>query len=607
MFASRMKKVRYLFVLLSTFTSQFSLAQEQAEDDSTFNALDYYSGRIAQGLGGGFEQQVSGKKFGVRGFASSPFAYGNIGSRISVRFSNNTSWSEFDDSLRALRGFDKNALQTNLVQLRYRRAGGLMLEAQGNFSHSKVSGAIDNGSKYDHERDTRAYGLAASYYSQGGRLRLTPRQLAFQYYAFPRPAVEFQPHAFRFLTPGQFMLGVRSDYRKFHAETQIVDVPNDYFSSGEFDERSFILPELNFVYAWKEQITLALAAQSLHGKSESAQRVPDREQDYSNNTDQIIIAPKIYYFSAERILHRFSARWSALDSKGENVDHFAGNGTYKVANKFNSNSWSYDYTLHVLSAIAPPSLRAFLADWNDDFGNRLPPGVLHLALQASVSSFAYGNERTSQDMPVFIINDDETRTYSGAVQGLYGLTNDIELNAQWNYFRSRQERWNFEPSPARTLQKNEQWTGSFMLRFANYRFEERYQSRFGWEQLREYDRLYGPLLLRGMLSGFVAVTYSDYSSNTEEDFGAAFRNDHRQARVQARLGVLDNVELRATGQLEKLSEISKTAKQYQIAVAWQPWNSIRFQARHSKNMPNPLSSVYLPSDVLWSFQITSLF
>jgi len=602
-----MKKVRSLFVLIAAVAAPFSFAQEQVENDSTFNSLDYYFGRIVLGLGGGFEQQVSGKKYGARGFASSPFVFSNIGSRMSVSFSNNTSWTEFDDSSRAQSGFDKNALQTNLIQFRYRLADELLLEAQSNFSHSERLDVLDRGSEYGSENDTRAYRLAVSYYSQGGRVRLTPSQLAFQYYAFPRPAVEMATYAVRFLTPGQFMLNVRGDYRRFRTETESADIPNGYFQSGKFQDRNFTLPELNFIYAWKRRMTFSLAVRAIIDESESTTRISGQEQSFRNDAHQITLAPQLLYFSAENLLHHVSAQLAAHDSKSTSSDQYAGNGTYQVEGEFHSNIWRYDYSLHLLSAISPPALSAFLADWNHDFGNRLPPGVLHLSLQASAAASRFENNRSSDNQLEFLINEETSRNYTGSAQGHYGLTNGIELGTQLAYNWRKDDRWDFEPSPRRRIQKQKQWLGNFTLRFANYRFAERYRARFGWEQLREYDRLYGPLLLRGMLSGSLAVVYSDYASDVNEAYDAGFGHDSWQTQAQARWGICDNLELRTTGLLAKFSDISETSKQFQIALAWQPWNSIRLQARRSENFPEYPAGIYIPNDVVWSFEIMSLF
>jgi hypothetical protein len=273
--------------------------------------------------------------------------------------------------------------------------------------------------------------------------------------------------------------------------------------------------------------------------------------------------------------------------------------------------WNLGYVLHYLRKVEPTSQEAFLADWNGTFGNRLPAHAFHLIGKA-VTSFSK-NKREDWDTSrsrFYQWDSDESRHHTASLTGIYGVSDWLEVGGKAEYFKLRyQSAWFNHPEPV--AGESSFWRSALSLSFANYRYEERFKERFGWEQIREFDRLYGPLLLGGTINGTLGIELNINESGERTRIGLAV--------TQIRWGITDNLELNLLGRFSIRSfpdyfDINRrrkvlTREDFDFSLSWQPWESIRFKIGQG-----PFEQIARFRDIhngpeygYWSFQIVSLF
>lgn len=122
MLMAMIRLLRRSLGLLLCLAPGFSVAQ--SNEDSTFNAVDYYSGRIASGFGGGYEQTWLKDDEGNQRFMTTPSLYGSVSTRVGIQISHEISWpreSTIIDSIPdGVRKVNPAKAKTSRIQLQFR-------------------------------------------------------------------------------------------------------------------------------------------------------------------------------------------------------------------------------------------------------------------------------------------------------------------------------------------------------------------------------------------------------------------------------------------------------------------------------------------------------
>lgn len=595
MFTSLIKRLHWPLGLLLFFAPNFSAAQ--SEDDSTFNGIDYYFGRIVRGFGGGFQQLVGDKENGRWPFTTAPSLYGSLGSRLGFRISNSTYWTESDDEIVQQSGFAKNTVQSANAQATYRPNAAVWLQGNGAFLREKLEGPQIN--KYKNNNFTSD--LEGVYLSDGGRIKLTPAQLAYAYYAVPllnateRPAI--------FLSPRQTMIQVTGYHRQFRFEMKLTQPTNPPFVQQQSLSGAFSLANLELAYALNRRLTVGLAAQPRREESQSHSSQQNGQFQQTAERTSLNVVPWLDFFSARQVLHRFSGWYFFSDGTSSN---FTSPPPIRTELQATFKSWQANYTLHYLGKVEAPALEAFLADWNQVFGNRLPAQGLHLIGRAAMTSSRNANVRPGLIGADYFGPESKNRTYEISLTGLYGLADWLELGAKTVYSKNRDEPTRDFSSGNSTCESSTRFH-VITLSFANYRYETRHKERFGWEQIREFDRLHGPLLLGGMVNGTVIAQYQIEES---EQFLSDSRTRYWLGEAQILAGITGELELGLRGRLFKFSPVpgfEQTEKRFIASLAWQPWESIRFRIGRGNLSLNSDTGFLFGDNGAWNFQLMSLF
>ncbi|MGH7596966.1 MAG: hypothetical protein ACREOI_11480 [bacterium] len=603
MFTPLIKRLLWPLGLLLLFTPNFSAAQP--EDDSTFNGIDYYFGRIVRGFGGGFQQLVGDKENGRRPFNTTPFLYGSLGSRLGFRLSNSTYWTESEDGAAPLDVFAKNTVQFTSAQATYRPASGLWLQGTGEFLREKWEGAQIN--KY--KNNNFAYGLQGVYLSDGGNIRLAPAQLAYAYYALPfnafmrntaeRPAI--------FLLPRQTMIQLTGNLWQRRFETKLTQLANAPFAQQQALSSDFSWANLELAYVLNRRLTFGFAAQPMREESQSHSSREDGQFQQTADRTSFNVVPWLDFLAARQVLHRFSGWYFFSDATSSS---FASPPPSRTEFQGTFKSWQANYTLHYLGRVEAPSLEAFLADWNRVFGNRLPAHGLHLIGRAAMTSSQNANVRPGIIGADYFGPESKNRTYEISLAGLYGLADWLELGAKTDYSKNRDEE-TLDFSSGNSIHERSSRIHTITLSFANYRYEARHKERFGWEQIREFDRLHGPLLLGGMINGTVMAQYQTSSLHEDsQQFYVDSKSRYWIGEAQIRAGMTGKLELSLQGRLFKVSAVSgfeQTDNFFNVSLAWQPWESIRFRVGRGNLILNSDTGFLFDDNGAWNFQLMSLF
>ncbi len=575
--------------------------------DSTFSAPDFFITRMVEGFGGGFEQVLSQKQETDRQFNSTPFIYAGISDKVSLQLTNQISWIRRSEILLDGLTIDQKNFTNSTPGFRaqFRPLAGLHILAAANWNNKRALLNEYVFSEFRGETETEQQNRDASiqvdYFSQDGVVTLAADQRNWMY--FGNSSLPFFESVFEtpitFLTPGQTYLSFggtfqQGDFSIFNTETL----------SSEIATRSR-QSQFNFeaLFGLRRNLVLGL---SVHPDVER-----ETQNENSDNQFSISLAPRVEFLSAKNTLHRFSFQYDYLRNEqqppGENIASTPGNSTLLTTNFLKR--WSFRYGFNRLWNTKPLTTSAFLANWNDDFGNRLPRGAIRLSAEILADVERITNDRQRDNLRT--VSQEKNQSIHLQTTASYGLFDKLEigwkteLNRRWGK-RSEVALWNNRLF----------WRNALEISFANYRFEEKYRSRFGWQQVSNFNRLFGPLLYRGMFIGTVAVQPVYYSREWRGENARFFDYRLPNRRVETwfaegrfRYGVLDNLELKAIVDISSpfvsINLRDRVLSNLQFAVSWQPWNSFRLEIEHrieKTDSPN-----FEERENFWNLRIISLF
>jgi hypothetical protein len=573
----------------------------QSENDSTFNGIDYYAGRIAKGFGGGVEHQITDKEQGYSFSSTCPSVYGSIGNRLALQLSNMTNWVRYDDDLSH---YDKNVFQRVGMQANYRLARGVWLSGGGSFERRKLANS-DAVYYKDEENRSSFRGL---YLSQAGQTHLTPDQLAFAYYAVPQSIFLHNDRPFRILSPKQSMVDISGDTRSMEYSVRYDTTRSEFSTIEDSDSGSGQNLNIELMHTFNRCVSFGLdllSSQSTFRSGESGIGYDGIRYEYHGRSRRksFALAPRIEILGSKHILHRLGGQYdsSSLDDSMTR-DLIGPKESWEMIDK----SWNLDYSIHYLKNPSLPSLEAFLADQNNVFGNRLPAKGLHW-IGRTLTGLSKGKANSLTPIGPNTQHEGKARFYDFSTIAIYGLSNWFEAGWKVSYRLTRAESADPYAIPPSSTNKQTEWSNSLVLNFANYRYEDRFKDRFGWEQIREFDRLYGPLLLEGMIKGTVAIQYANYKIDWQHS--DSYRRHNWQAEAQIRLGILNNLEMNLLGYLKKERASYydwPTFKQLNVSFIWQPWQTIRFQISRNASTNDTPRTTGREGDI-WTFKMISLF
>jgi hypothetical protein len=605
MFKSFIRPWRFSLGVL--FLLSPSLGVAQSEGDSTFNGIDYYFGRIVRGFGGGFQQLVGDEQNGRRPFNTAPFLYGSIGSRIGLRLSNSTNWTELDNGGVGQFDFARNTSQFTSAQATYRPAAGIWLQANGAFRREEWDGAQIEKFK----NNIYAYDGHGVYLSRGGDIELTPAQLAYAYYAVPfhaslRNAAELSP---RFLSPGQTMLVLETNLQQNRFEVKLRGIAAEPYLGEESFSNDFLWANLDVVHALSRRFAIGFSARPLREEMRGNLVRPDDRSQQTANRTSFYLSPWLDLLASRQILHRFSGWYYFAD--GTNVSLLSPL-LIQSETRRNSEVWQANYALQYLGKVEAPAREAFLADWNSVFGNRLPAKGLHVLGRAAFTSSQNGTTYPQIIGTSNLGPESKGRLYELSFAGLYGLWDWLEIGGRVDYSNNRDDLAASDFMPINSTRESSSRLHTIALSFANYRYESRrHRARFGWEQIREFDRLHGPLLLGGMINGTLMAQYQ--TSSFQQSGPPSFVDGKTQywlGEAKFRAGITDKVELSMLGNLYKISSApgsEQTETRFNVSFAWQPWESIRFRIGRGNPIQNVETGFFFEGNEAWNFQLMSLF
>jgi hypothetical protein len=284
--------------------------------------------------------------------------------------------------------------------------------------------------------------------------------------------------------------------------------------------------------------------------------------------------------------------------------------------------WSFGYAFHRFGNAPPPSLQAYLADWNHDFGNRLPAGGFHFRGEFFLSGAKSDRESVSLYNQARI--ESEFRSMEAQLMAGYGVFDWLELawkaqlERNWNgVIRAVQ---NHDPVPGfqERWGNTMTWQNTFVMNFANYRYGERLRQRFGWYATSAFDQLYGSLLLPGMINGAISwqpnfLFAEPWSTNGLEYFNFRFPDQWSKRnwllQTQLRVGLIANLQLAATGVFSRegysrQAPDSRGEDSIDATISWQPWSSVRLVILRHFDLE--VSEGQIRNDV-WNFRLLTLF
>ncbi|MGH7452887.1 MAG: hypothetical protein ACRENG_16175, partial [bacterium] len=358
--------------------------------------------------------------------------------------------------------------------------------------------------------------MGGLYLSRHGTLTLKPAQIGWIYYGNTNsPFLQsLFSSPIRFLEKGQKMAAFSIDLTNSRAK---LDNAAQYvFSATQYraeNEARTVPLYLNFLHGLKDNLMVGFVLETLRQTDSNESQTTVDARDFSRSDDlqssidtwQWRVGPSVEFLSSDNALHRFvfhykRLRWERNGNGSRTTPDTVFKDIFDDTNV--DKSWSFGYAFHRFWNASPPSLQAYLADWNHDFGNRLPAGGFHFRGEFFLDGAKNDREYVSLYDQSRI--ESEFRSMEAQLMTGYGAFNWLELawktQLERNWQGSIRVVRNHEPVPgfeerwANTMT----WQNTFVVNFANYRYAERLRSRFGWYATSAFDQLYGSLLLPGM-------------------------------------------------------------------------------------------------------------
>ncbi len=632
--------IGFLFLL----SAQSILAQ--SNEDSTFDAIDFYSGKIVPGFGGGFDQTSYDDSNGRQRFITTPSLYGSVGQNWGIQISHKTEWpkdkvltiTRADSALTIVQRLEPVRTKTSFMELQWQPAPALRFFASGALSRTDLTqnqiiertGIFTSTYAAKIENRNEQFRLSGLYLSNNGKLTLKPAQVGWIYYG--NTTIPFLPSLFvtpiRFLQKGQTMASFAADMTNLHEDGVTVQQDNNRKSDQRRKIENRTLPlNLDLLYGLNDNLMLGLgveASEEIHDVEDKAaftdpflsRMVAHRA---SIEAKQFRFGPHVDFLRSEKDLHRLTFDYKRLQQE---LNHLSTSLDSVVINSGQLNvdkSWSFGYAFHRFWNVPPPSLPAYLADWNNDFGNRLPAGGFHLKGEI----FFGGGKR---DIELMNLTDQshterESRSLAAHLSASVGISNWLEFAWKTQIERSWREVLLIKRSGSSFTEINSginniTWLNAIIVNFANYRYTERLRTRFGWYEMSAFDQLYGPLLLPGMLNAMVAYQpnqafaegwFSDHPDYLDFRFPDQWREETWSVETDLRVGLVGNLQVSATSMFSGNSRKSQaTFAENGIAatISWQPWPSVRLALTHHFETDD---KDFDEQDKFWNLQVQTLF
>jgi hypothetical protein len=642
MLASIKKGAGWSIGLLFFLSAHSALAQ--SDEDSTFNAIDFFSGRIIPGFGGGFDQTSYDDRGGYQRFTTIPSLYGSISRKLGIQISHETEWpkdnlltqTRGDSTFTSVQRLEPFRSNTSRMHLQWRPIPALRVFVSGERARSDQSrdeaivrpGRFNSIYTVETEGSSKQFSLNGSYLSRQGKLTLKPPHLAWAYYgnlAIPKGlfATDVQ-----FLQQGQIMATYSSDLSSVH--TNQISVRQDSFSTIERtieytnNGETRTLPiTLNLLYGLENNMMLGVALAASDYKQELISRTNEKTPGFSKidigsssrDNRSIGLGSYVDFLSSDRNFHRLKF---SLRKNREEIDVLSinsGSVVYKNGYFSDRRSWNIGYAFHRLWNVTPPSLPAYLANWNNDFGNRLPAGGFHFRGEISLEGDNQRSENSNLNGQSTIEN--ESRSMEVLFAPRFGVFDwlslmwSTQLYRRWIRAARSTQNGILDPNFKDDWGNTQTWSNNFVAEFANYRYSERLRPHFGWYDMSAFNQLYGPLLLPGMVNA--TVTYQANSAYAETwitdhldylDFRFPDHWNKKSWRLNTRFrfGLIGNLQITAQRSFSGNSMSDSRDDNIDATVSWQPWPSVRLVINHTFDADqNDFQRNF------WNFKVLTLF
>lgn len=597
------KYQNHLILLIMVMSGLKPILAQNDASGFVFSGIDYYSGRLVQGFGGAFSQSMSRRPNEDGQFNTTPSIYLGLSPQITLQFFDEVSWIRQNDFFLNEAVFSEKNFTSFAPGFRaqIRPLMGLQISTFLNVNNRKTllneQNLFDEQSQSVSRLKDSKYGLGLSYISQGGVFRLNRTPLLWMHYGdikSPFMGSLFE-NSVLFPSKGQKMLSLTGDLARQDSKltsSEIANTPTD----TESRESSV---NLVFRYGLTNDLALGLSVVPRH-KS-------DTQNFDSNSSYAIEIAPRIDYATSRSSLHRLMFQYEYLENEQEPID--VGQSINSIVTKNFFRKGEVRYAFHQLWNVDAPTGDSFLANWNDDFGNRLPLHSLHFRMEMLVKNERYRNERQLDDIYSSSLEKNQALQFHVTTQ--YGLFDWLEI--AWRTDVDR--RWGKSDQNAQWNNRIS-WRNSFVLNFANYRYSKHLEHRFGWYDINSFNQLHGPLLSRDMFIGTVAVQPNYFAREWRSDgadyYDFMLPNQRVQTwftEAQLRYGVLDNVELKISGVVNS-PFVSTNLKErvlsdLKFSMAWQIWNSLRLKVDYFIERTD--SPKFSDRKNIWKLNIVSLY
>lgn len=525
----------------------------QTPDSTGVTHIDYYSGRMIEGIGICFDQNFVNIKDEKEGFEYTPCFYYYLHPKLSVTFLNQTTLNilEMGPDIMEKR---YPSISTSLIRGQYRPNANIQLfpfMEMYRYNTDYVNSDVSTDVTVEEKNKYTDGGLEGIVQLGDPELALSGDVISWMYYS---------GDSLRFVPAGDALIEASV---RFRDQTLDIDPLAMSDSTGQLVGQTGDVKRhaesLRLVYGLTDRLMFNMRIRYTHSKTFDKYQL-STQPDTEESSDAFFVGSGLDWLGYWGMCNRLSISYENQDLENVNRDKELRAGfNYKVS----APRLQIDYSGHWMSSSPDVSQDQLLANANHIFAVRLPAGIWGACCHVTYQNHNQ-KEQSSVQMDnqkiVVLKQQDKIRKSQINLESAYGISDYLEIGLLSDF-------WLFEfarESPAQTAGASENAAlyrsyqrkalrAGFEVAFGNYVFRDQWLPVYGWNKLSPMEQLNGPMLEPGLFKGTVQWKYLLYHDEDAAIFpyqdGQYYitENRHWNAEGDLQLGLCQAMMLHCSG------------------------------------------------------------
>ena len=503
MIKPRYIKMKSIFLFSLLILVQNLMADEAMSADSAASFIDYYSGRMIDGIGVRYDQDFVSLKDDKEGFEYTPRIYYQVNPKLALTFENQTKLNILEMEADVLEN-RYPSVSTTLFQAQYRPINNLQLfPFYEVYSYDTDYISSDELGNIDVHEGNR-------YWDGGIRGTLVTGKTELSLARSVLPWVYYSTDPLNFIPKNKWKLDFYTHFRKQTLSIESVHTRPDTFSNtlGQTGDIKQYQIEFNLIYGLKTHFMYLFHTRYDHTKTWDKYQL-STQPDTEEWNEVFEVGTGFDWIVYQNFMHQLLMTYQRRQLENANQDKQIDTG---FNNRQLAPCWYLQYGGTWMSDIEPVNLTQLLDNKNQVFGKRIPKGVWKVDYDVTFDhkgldeEFSLENDNQHVDVQKKETTLKNLEIILAPAVGLHHCYEAQFISHVRLLKRSAKTpsltNSNQSIEPLLSSKKTEWWIG-MQIQYGNYQYEDKWINTYGWHQLTPMDQLNGPILQQGMVTGTV--------------------------------------------------------------------------------------------------------